>query len=357
MPRWKSSARRIALLTAGYLLILISGRFAKAFDQTSTDGVPAQESRQSNEAATGAADEPGNRAGLNYEFVLDRIQRTGDWLARCYVATAPGDRVTWGGLVACAALGLGVLFERSIKLRRRRIVPTDFTERFLDKLHEGKLDCGRALDHCEMNPSPAARIALAAVRRWGRPSSDLERAVALAHRVETDRLRRNVGTLRRVAALAPLIGLLGSLLAIGRVLESMPAAAIPPGAVVESVPWAAPVINWGPALSHALSPLVAGIIVAALALVAYDGLLSRIERLTAALDRVGAETIDAIALAAPILAPHFSLGAAPSRPAPPTIANENDVARDSFATPHQPQFRRDAGADLRKRQEEQDVGF
>ena len=40
-----------------------------------------------------------------------------------------------------------------------------------------------------MNPSPAARVALAAVRRWGRPAVDLERAVALTHRGEADRLR------------------------------------------------------------------------------------------------------------------------------------------------------------------------
>ena len=74
-------------------------------------------------------------------------------------------------------------------------MPRAFTARFLDRLHDGKLDCGQALDLCELNPSPAANVALAAVRRWGRPAGDLERAVALAHRVETDRLRRNVGNL------------------------------------------------------------------------------------------------------------------------------------------------------------------
>ena len=116
----------------------------------------------------------------------------------------------------CAAWASWSCFERLVRLRRRKIVPAAFTARFLDRLHEGKLDCGQALDHCELNPSPAARVALAAVRRWGRPAADLERAVALAHRVETDELRRNVGTLRRIAMLAPLLGLLGTLFACGR---------------------------------------------------------------------------------------------------------------------------------------------
>src|SRR5260370_6512841 len=64
-----------------------------------------------------------------------------------------------------------------------------------------------------------------------------------------------------------------------------------------------PSIAWGPTLAAALSPLSAGIIIATLALVAYDGLLTRIEKLAGALDRLGAETIDAIALTAPVSSP------------------------------------------------------
>jgi biopolymer transport protein ExbB len=194
--------------------------------------------------------------------------------------------VCWGGLGACAGLGLLVLAERMFRLRRRRIIPPDFTARFLDRLHEGKLDGGKALDYCEMNPSPAARVALAAVRRWGRPPADLERAVAMAHRVEAERLRRNVGTLRRITAVAPLLGLLGTLTAIARVLDAVPTAAGGAG-------W------WGPALSAALMFLILGIAIATLAVAGYDALCVRIERLSGALDRLGAETIDAIAMAAP----------------------------------------------------------
>ncbi len=152
------------------------------------------------------------RVGL----MLTRMRRAGAWLIAWYDRTPPSDRVIWGGLVACAGMGIVVLMERMVRLRSRRVMPSDFTARFVDRLHEGKLDCGQALDFCERNPSPAARVALAAVRRWGRPATDLERAVTLAHRVETERLRRNVGTLRRVAALAALLGVLGTLFALGR---------------------------------------------------------------------------------------------------------------------------------------------
>src|SRR5207249_394124 len=148
---------------------------------------------------------------------------------------------------------------------------------------------------CEMNPSPAALIALAAVRRWGRPSADLERAVSLAHRVESERLRRNVGTLRRIVSLAPLIGLLGSLMATTRVLAMIPSGT----SVLEGAAPAFGPVPWGPALAAALTPLIVGIAVATFALVAYDAILTRIECLAGALDRLGAETIDAIAMRSP----------------------------------------------------------
>jgi biopolymer transport protein ExbB len=201
--------------------------------------------------------------------------------------------VGWGGLAASAGLGLGVAIERMVRLRKKRVLPSEFNARFLDRLKDGKIDRGKALDYCELNPSPAARVALAAVTRWGRPAADLERAVTLARRVETDRLRSHIKTLRRVAAITPLLGLFGTLTAAGRVLATLDPVATSAA--------------WGPALANALSPLTTGVALAILSLIAFDGLAGRVEVLANALDRVGAETIDAIAMS---LAPDVNPGPA-----------------------------------------------
>jgi biopolymer transport protein ExbB len=236
-------------------------------------------------AVTGGADGGGREpaASPDPDLAAQARQLAGTALA-WFRRTPPADRITWGGLAACAGLGLGVLLERTVALRRKRIIPDDFVTRFHDRLQDGKLDRGKALDFCELNPSPAARVALAAVRRWGRPVADLERAVGLAHRIEADRLRRNIGTLRRIAAMSPLLGLLGTLLAAGRSLAALNPSA--PGA-------------WGPALAEALAPLTFGVALAILALVAYDGLVGRVETINNTLDRLGSETVDAIAMATP----------------------------------------------------------
>ena len=225
----------------------------------------------------------GPTAGINLDILTRHGQRLLKVGLAWYDRTPPAERITWGGLAACAVLGLMVAMGRSWAIRRGRVLPAKFVGRFGERLRAGKLDKGKGTDLCELNPCPAARVALAAVRRWGRPAGDLERAVDLARQVEADRLRRHVGTLRRVAAMAPLVGLLGTLMSAGRALAT---------------PGGTPGAAWGPALAHALAPLTAGVAVAILALVAYDGLAGRVEGLANELDRLGAETIDAIMMAA-----------------------------------------------------------
>ncbi len=334
MRRCPSTAGHCTRFLIGGVLVLLAARLAAAADTPSSDERSQTGPGHDHSLATAAA-EPGSslRSGGELELLTERARQSGEWLVAWYARTPPADRVTWGGMTACVGLGLLVLLDRLIVLRRRKIVPPLFTARFLDRLHDGKLDCGQALDHCELNPSPAARVALAAVRRWGRPAADLERAVALAHRVETERLRRNVGTLRRIAALAPLLGLLGTLFALGRALEGSANAAS----------------AWGPALASALSPLSTGVVIATLALVAYDGLLTRIEKLAGDLDRLGAETIDAIALTAPISAPTIAIAPHGSRPPMLKADPGHGGSTASARPPHQFSIRSDEESDLIRR--------
>lgn len=276
----------IALM--GLALVVLTG------GADSVERAPGEVIESANPAPVVAAD-LGPTSSI--EWIQGQANLSGQRLLAWYRSTPPMDRITWGGLIACGFLGLLTAIERTWRVRKSRVIPKAFRERFHTRLIEGELDWGKGLDYCELNPSPAARVALAAIKRWGRPAPDLDRAVALARQAETDRLRRHVGTLRRVAALAPLLGLLGTLQQAGQALASL--------TVGEA---------WGPPLAASLVPLTTGVGLAILALVAYDGLMGRVETIAGELDRIGAELVDVIALAAVAPAPPVSPSPRVDRP-------------------------------------------
>src|SRR5690349_4069755 len=52
-------------------------------------------------------------------------------------------------LALCSVVALGYTLERLIALRRGRVVPRDFVERFEERLSAGKLDRDRAVELCK----------------------------------------------------------------------------------------------------------------------------------------------------------------------------------------------------------------
>ena len=82
------------------------------------------------------------RPGVNRGTVLQLLSRANPML--------------WP-LAACSIFTVGIALERLLALRRRRVIPREFVDRFLERLSAGKLDRDRALELCKANESPAAR--------------------------------------------------------------------------------------------------------------------------------------------------------------------------------------------------------
>src|SRR5690242_8744461 len=70
-----------------------------------------------------------------------------------------------------------IVFERMISLRRRKVVPRLFIERFLLQVREGALDRDDALERCEDESSHIAQVFAAGIRKWGKPAVEVEQAV------------------------------------------------------------------------------------------------------------------------------------------------------------------------------------
>ena len=117
-------------------------------------------------------------------------------------------------LAACSIFTLGIALERLLALRRRRVIPGEFVDRFLERLAAGKLDRDRALELCKANESPAARIFASVVKAWGQPGATIRQNLSFDAAGEVIELKRNLRVLNGMATLGPLLGLLGTVVGI-----------------------------------------------------------------------------------------------------------------------------------------------
>ncbi|MSR59842.1 MAG: MotA/TolQ/ExbB proton channel family protein [Planctomycetaceae bacterium] len=113
-------------------------------------------------------------------------------------------------IAACSIVMLGFGIERMVVLRRRRVIPRDFVQRFLAHLERGELDRPAALQLCEDNGSPTAEVFAHGVRKWGKPSVEVEQAIIDGGERQVGQLRKHLRILNAVATVSPLLGLLGT---------------------------------------------------------------------------------------------------------------------------------------------------
>lgn len=113
-------------------------------------------------------------------------------------------------ILLCSIVVVAFSVERLVVLRRRRVIPRDFVKRFLEHLASGQLDRSTALALCEQNGSPIAEVFAHGVRKWGKPSVEVEQAIIDGGERQVGQLRKNLRILNTIATVSPLLGLLGT---------------------------------------------------------------------------------------------------------------------------------------------------
>jgi biopolymer transport protein ExbB len=108
-------------------------------------------------------------------------------------------------------LTVAVVVERLLALRRSRVMPVALVRGLAGATTDGEqFDPRKAYRLCQTHPSSLANVVKAMLLKVGRPQPEVERAAQEAAQREADTMYRNVRWLNLVAAVAPLIGLLGT---------------------------------------------------------------------------------------------------------------------------------------------------
>ena len=177
-------------------------------------------------------------------------------------------------------IGLAVIIERLYVLRQGRIVVPEIAEA-VETLPASR-DLAVAFAILERRPGPFANIVRAGLDHAGQDWTIIRDVLEEAGRQEATRLTRRLGVLETVAAVAPLLGLLGTVLGMIRVFATISIAGLSNPETLSS------------GISEAMITTAAGLIIGIPALVAHNWLSGRADRIIFRLEFYASKVLDTL---------------------------------------------------------------
>ena len=177
----------------------------------------------------------------------------------------------WVLLGVSVAAG-GVFAERLLFFRRASTDPVRLEERIGAALWEGRPE--EALRVAASEDRSLHRVFAAALEHWEAPAETLKLLLEQELRREVFRWEKGLSVLSALARVAPLLGLLGTVLGMVEIFRALPSAGI-----------ASPMLVLSGGIWKALLTTVAGLVVAVPIVLAHTYLVSRILRAEEGLER------------------------------------------------------------------------
>jgi biopolymer transport protein ExbB len=202
-------------------------------------------------------------------------------------------------LILCSILAAAITLERLWTLRGRRVVPDELTDKVWRWVENRTLSDKQIM--ALQQHSPLGRVLAAGLANRHRDRSLMIEGIEDAGRHVAHELERYLGALSTIAAISPLLGLLGTVTGMIRTFKAITVAGVGNPAAMAS------------GIAEALITTAAGLIIAIPALVAYRYLRSRVDthviemekealKLVAAIDRTQATRPAAAAELSEVLA-------------------------------------------------------
>lgn len=120
-------------------------------------------------------------------------------------------------LLICSVMSLAVIIDRALSLRKRRIIRPELVR----LVHEvkGVNDVPRAFSKCQHIRGPFANIIKHVLINLHLSWEEKLHEIQIAGREEAKALERNLAFLEIIAAIAPLLGLLGTVIGLDQIFE------------------------------------------------------------------------------------------------------------------------------------------
>ncbi|MEM7229544.1 MAG: MotA/TolQ/ExbB proton channel family protein [Planctomycetota bacterium] len=233
---------------------------------------------------------------MMFESMIDTIgitlAQTGGGEAAADVSPALQVQSVWdfvvkGGIMMipiglCSLVALMLVTERIISLRRSRIIPRGLVPALKKVMKDESLNTKKLQTACKKFPSPAANVMSAAIRRLNMPLEVIERHIEETGAREQLKMRRFLRWLSVIAAVSPLLGLLGTIFGMIQAFQTV--------AVSGEALGRAEMLATG--IYQAMITTAAGLVVAIPALICYHFIAARVDKLVMDIDTMAADFIE-----------------------------------------------------------------
>lgn len=195
-----------------------------------------------------------------------------------YEIMSKGGILMWP-ILATSIVGLAIIIERLIALRRASIDTREFMDTMRQVLRQGRIP--EAIEICDETDAPVARIMKAGILKHNRTKEDIREAIEDAGHLEIPRLERYMTGLATCSNVAPLLGLLGTVQGMIKCFAEIQhrKGQVNPSDLAEGI-------------SNALITTAGGLTVAIPILVVYNYLMSRVDNMVLEMEISSAELVE-----------------------------------------------------------------
>lgn len=182
-------------------------------------------------------------------------------------------------LAVLSIIAVYIFIERLLAINKASKEDKDFMNKIRDFIHDGKIDAARTL--CNSNNTPVARMLEKGVSRIGKPINDIAGSIENVGKLEVYKLEKGLSTLATVAGAAPMIGFLGTV--IGMIVTFHAMKVSDTGVEISE-------LSGG--IMQAMVTTVAGLVIGILAYIAYNTLVTRVDKVVHNMEAKTIEFLD-----------------------------------------------------------------
>jgi len=183
-------------------------------------------------------------------------------------------------LFLCSVVGAAVFLERLLYFRKMEVDTAQFLILLRSAIEEGNIV--EAIGHCEATRGAVSNIVKSGLIKHDQGQERIEQAMELRGLVEVSKMEKNARILSIIAHIAPLIGLLGTVLGFIKAFGEMRLSRL---VEISSS-------QIGAAMEYALVTTAAGLVIAIPAVLGYNYLVNRVEGSIVDMQATASEVVD-----------------------------------------------------------------